>query len=57
MGPLWDSGKDYKISKIACLIAFIMGKEHLLQIDAKEYRKSEMMFYRVDISKAKKLLN
>lgn len=50
------SGRDYKISKIARLIASIMGKEHLLQIGATEYRKSEMMFYCADISKAKRLL-
>lgn len=51
------SGKAYKIKDIAYRIASLLDKQNFLKIGAKDYRKSEIMSYFVDISKAKKLLN
>ena len=51
------SGKAYKIKDIAYKIASFLNKQNFLKIGAKDYRKSEIMSYFVDISKAKKLLN
>jgi len=51
------AGKAYKIREVACRIASFLNKQNFLKIGAKDYRKSEIMSYFVDISKAKKLLN
>jgi len=51
------SGKAYKIKDIAYKIASFLNKQNLLKIGAKDYRKSEIMSYFVDISKAKNCLN
>jgi len=51
------SGKEYKIKDIAYRIASFLNKRNFLKIGAKDYRKSEIMSYFVDISKAKNCLN
>lgn len=51
------SGKAYKIKDIAYRIASFLDKQNFLKIGAKDYRKSEIMSYFVDISKAKNYLN
>ena len=51
------SGKAYKIKDIAYRISSFLDKRNFLEIGARDYRKSEIMSYFVDISKAKKLLN
>jgi nucleoside-diphosphate-sugar epimerase len=51
------SGRGCRIKEVARLIASAMNKEHLLQIGAKEYRPSEIMSYRADISKARNVLD
>lgn len=50
------SGKAYKIKDIAYKIASLLNKQNFLKIGAKDYRKSEIMSYFVDISKAKNCL-
>jgi UDP-glucose 4-epimerase len=49
-------GKSYKIKYIAKLIAHHLKKKNLMAIGARNYRKSEIMSYEVDITKAKTLL-
>lgn len=51
------SGKAYKIKDIAYRIASFLDKRNFLKLGAKDYRKSEIMSYFVDISKAKNCLN
>ncbi|MFC1977612.1 NAD-dependent epimerase/dehydratase family protein [Chloroflexota bacterium] len=51
------SGKSYKIKDIAHKIGRILGKEHLLSFGKVDYRKSEIMDYQVDFSKARNILN
>ncbi len=51
------SGKAYKIKDIAYRIASFLDKQNFLKIGAKDYRKSEIMSYFVDISKANNYLN
>ena len=51
------SGEIYKIKDIAFRIASFLKKETLLVVGAKDYRKSEIMSYQVDISKVKDCLN
>ena len=51
------SGKAYKIKDIAYKIASFLDKRDFLEIGARDYRKSEIMSYFVDISKAKNCLN
>jgi len=51
------SGKAYKIKDIASKITSFLDKQNFLKIGARDYRKSEIMSYFVDISKAKNCLN
>ncbi len=51
------SGKAYKIKDIAYRVASFLDKRNFLKIGAKDYRKSEIMSYFVDISKANNYLN
>lgn len=50
------SNQPVQIAKAARMAAKLLGKEGLLRIGAKSYRKSELMCYRAEISKAAKLL-
>jgi nucleoside-diphosphate-sugar epimerase len=51
------SGETQKIKDVASWIASYLHKDHLLNIGAKKYRKSEVMDYVVDITRAKQMLN
>ena len=46
-----------KLKDVAVYIASQLQKEHLLNIGAIPYRKSELMDYRIDINKASEVLN
>jgi UDP-glucose 4-epimerase len=50
-------GKSYKIKDIAMKIGRLLGKEHLILTGKMGYRNLEVMDYRVDISKARKVLS
>jgi UDP-glucose 4-epimerase len=50
-------GKSYKIKDIATKIGEILGKKHLLSFGSISYRKTEVMDYQIDFSKARKILH
>jgi nucleoside-diphosphate-sugar epimerase len=51
------SGEAHKIKDIANWIALYLHKDHLIDIGAQKYRKSEVMGYVVDITRARRMLN
>lgn len=57
-GEVFNIGtnRPVQIAKAARMAAKLLGKEGLLRIGAKPYRKSEIMCYRAEVSKAAKLL-
>lgn len=50
------SGKPYKIREVARRIATAMGRDDLLRIGARPYRKAEIMSYFTNITKAQSYL-